>query len=292
MDTLCEITLYGNDRKYLDDVFEIIEKYDNLFNANNQTSEIYKLNKSTESEIEVSKETAELIEITLNFKEISSDAYNPLIYNLSKLWNYAEQTIPSKEEIEIELEKINQSNMLVLGNKIIKEGSPAFDPGSSAKGYISDKICEYLEGKGVKSAIINLGGNIRFIGDKNGKPFKALLKSPFNSTKKIYLSLSETNISTCGTYERYFEYKSKIYHHILDTKTGFPIENGLVSATVIGPDGANTDILSTVCFVLGKEAGLKLIEETEGYEVIFINKNEEIFLSSGLIEKSGTISLK
>ena len=103
MDTLCEITLYGKDREYLDDVFEIIEKYDNLFSANNETSEIYKINNSAEEEIVVSKETRELIKTALEFNEISGGAYNPLIYRLSKLWNYNEKTVPSKEDIDKEL---------------------------------------------------------------------------------------------------------------------------------------------------------------------------------------------
>ncbi|MDD3571172.1 MAG: FAD:protein FMN transferase, partial [Lachnospiraceae bacterium] len=156
--------------------------------------------------------------------------------------------------------------------------------GGIAKGYIGDKAKEYLLNNGVEKAIINLGGNILTISHDDDAPFTIGVQRPFDEQGTSYgiLDIQNMSVVTSGTYERSFEKEGILYHHILDTKTGMPINNGLYSVTIIAKDSAVADALSTTCFVLGVEEGLKLIEETPDTEGIFITNDYEAHCSSGI----------
>ncbi|MBQ5320481.1 MAG: FAD:protein FMN transferase [Oscillospiraceae bacterium] len=280
LDTFCEITLYGDDAKHLSEAMNLIQKYDTSFDPDNETSDIYKINHSNGNPIKVSKETAELIEICLDFKKISHGEYEPTIYGLSSLWKQG--AVPDEKALKSALEDIKNSEISVTNGFVTLKGEAKFDPGSSAKGYISEKIATLLSELGVKSGIINLGGNVQLIGSKENKPYKIALESPFDDNSPFVLYAENTSISTCGTYERFFEENGKIYHHILDVKTGYPKESELSAVTVIGPSPTEADILSTVCFLLGEIDGKALIESLSGYEAIFISSSKDITTTSGI----------
>lgn len=290
LDTFCEITLYGEDKAFLEDAMDIVEKYDQLFDANKENSEIWKVNNSLGSQVDISEDTLELINATLKYKEISGGKYEPFIYGLSSLWK--NEDVPNQKDISSALEEIKNYDISINDKTVSVSGGAKFDPGSSAKGFISGKITDFLESKGVKSGIINLGGNIQVLGNKQNEKYQIALQSPFENHPPYILFAENTSISTCGTYERFFEKDGKSYHHILDVKTGFPKENGLSSVVIIGNNPLEADILSTVCFLLGETEGKKLIEKTEGFEAIFIKSSEEITTTSGIEIKENKFYIK
>lgn len=290
LDTFCEITLYGEDAKYLDEAMSLVKKYDELFDPNKENSEIWKINNSLGSQVDISEDASELINATLKYKEISSGEYEPFIYGLSSLWKKGD--IPDKEKIQSALEEIKNSEIIINNKTISISGGAKFDPGSSAKGFISGKIADFLKSKNVKSGIINLGGNIQVIGSKQNEKYQIALQSPFDNHSSHILFAENTSISTCGTYERFFEKDGKSYHHILDVETGFPKENGLSSVVIIGNTALEADILSTVCFLLGETEGKDLIENTEDFEAIFIKSSEEITTTSGIELKENKFYIK
>ena len=158
-----------------------------------------------------------------------------------------------------------------------------FDVGAIAKGYIADRLKDFLVKKGVNSAIINLGGNVLCIGSKpDGTPFKVGIQKPFadrNETEAV-MDITGKSVVSSGIYERCFKQNGKLYHHILNPKTGYPYDNSLISVTIISDQSVDGDALSTTCFALGLEDGLKFAEK-KGVQAVFITEDYELHYTDG-----------
>ena len=157
------------------------------------------------------------------------------------------------------------------------------DPGGAAKGYVADRIAEYLNAQKITGAIINMGGDMRLIGQKSdGGIFNIGINDPFGKGSCICsLSLTDKSVATSGTYERCFTKDGKTYHHILDTKTGYPADTDIVSATVITNDTEAADCLATACILLGSAKALPLIESLDYTEAVMILSDGTITQTSG-----------
>ena len=161
--------------------------------------------------------------------------------------------------------------------------------GAIAKGYIADEITEYFKSEGVKSGIVNLGGNISVF----GREYTVGIQSPLDEDKiSAKIKLRDKSAVTSGIYQRSFTQKGEFYHHIIDTSTGFPVNNTLASVTIIGKSSMDCDALSTCCMLLGLQEGLSLIDEMQGYEAVFIEKNGKISLSKGIYMENNEILFK
>ena len=157
------------------------------------------------------------------------------------------------------------------GSRVNANGAQ-IDLGSVAKGYIADKLREFFESKGVKNAIINLGGNVYVLGDKYTK---VGIQKPFSSGTVGRVEMKNLSAVTSGTYQRCFTKDGTLYHHILDPKTGYPKNTDLDSVTVIGESSMLCDIMSTVCLLSGGEKAEEFIKD-EGLSAVLIFKNGQI----------------
>ena len=134
--------------------------------------------------------------------------------------------------------------------------------GGIAKGYVVERAAAMLRARGVEHALLNAGGDTRVIGDRRGQPWIVGIRHPRLPTRSMTrLPIVDEAISTSGDYERFFEENGHRYHHVINPRTGRPTE-GILTVTVIGPDGTMTDGLDTAIFVLGVEKGLELIKRT------------------------------
>ena len=173
--------------------------------------------------------------------------------------------------------------------KYVKVINDTIDEAAKARGtgiarrtdeYIADQIKNYLLKENVKSALINLGGNILCVGKKQENPFIIGVTNPQQTSDSLFsLKINDLSVVTSGTYQRFFEIDSKRYHHILNPKTGYSYENGLSSVTIISKKSIQGDALSTVCFSLGKEKGLELLNSLEGVSGCFIDENNQVSYS-------------
>ena len=290
LDTVATITLYdSSDEALIDECFDLCRHYEALFSRTDEASEIYKLNHREISE--VSTETAELISEGLYYSELSDGAFDITVEPLSSLWDFKADSpsVPSAADIEAACEKIGYKAVSVSGNTVtFANDYTRLDLGAIAKGYIADKIKELLTSRGIERAIINLGGNVMCIGRKtDAEGFKIGIQYPFKEGSIASVTVSGLSVVTSGTYERYFEENGKLYHHILNPKTGYPYENGLLSVSIIGENSSVCDALSTTCFALGKDAGMELIENMDGYYAIFITDDYRLFFTDGAEESLG-----
>lgn len=300
-DTVITITLYNtNSDSYINDCFDLAQKYENMFSNTIDSSDISKINSSAgQNAVTVSDDTITLINKAIHYSKLSNGALDITIGKLSDLWNFSEiskninndenitdsSVIPSENDINQAVSTIDYNGIVISGNDVmLKNPNSKLDLGAIAKGYIADKMKEYLNSKNVKSGIINLGGNVLTIGKKSdNSDYIVGIQKPFDQqgTTIAKLKISDKSVVTSGIDQRYYEVDGKIYHHILDTKTGYPVENDLLSVTIISDSSCDGDALSTTCYSLGKEKGMELIESVDNVEAVFITDDYEIIKSSG-----------
>ncbi len=299
-DTSVTITLYqtnglsaGKADALFSDCFALCETYENMLSRTKEGSDIWQINHAQGAPVEVHDETAALLRQALQYCEKTDGAVDITIAPLSDLWDFSSENLenlsrtpPDPAQIAQRLSHVDYRNITVSGNTVtLSDPQAALDLGCIAKGYIADQIKAYLREQGVNSAIINLGGNVLTLGKKpDGSPFRLGIQKPFDVRNAPIASLAVTDASlvSSGVYERYFEADGIRYHHLLNTRTGMPENNTLLSVTILSDSSAEGDILSTACFLLGPEAGMACVESLPGVEAVFITEDYELHPSSGL----------
>jgi len=290
-DTVCTITLYDGNEDALDGAVELVTTLANRLNCKDEASELNKLNTES-SAVSPSSELLDVIQKGVYFSNISNGVFDITVKPLSDLWDFKNAKIPSNAEILSATKKIDFKNIKIQNGSVSLENGAKIDLGGIAKGYIADKISDFLLKNGVKSAIINLGGNVTVIGKNKGEKFNIGIQKPFEDGTAALISCSDTSVVTSGIYQRYFEENGKIYHHLLNTKTGYPEQNSLYSVTIISPSATAADALSTLCFLKGLKEGLAFIEQTPNTEAVFIDQNQKLHLSTGLKMNNNLIEIK
>lgn len=296
LNTVVTVNIYDStDETLLDEVLALCDQYEKLFSRTMESSEIYQLNHGTLPKegnyFLLSSETARLISKGLEYGKLSNGAFDIAIEPISSLWDFTseEKIIPKQEDITSALPLVNYENVLLEENKLeFKQDGMGLDLGAIAKGYIADKMKEFLIEKGVKSATINLGGNVLCIGSRpDGTPFRIGIQKPFakRSETAAVLDITDKSVVSSGVYERYFEKGGHLYHHILNPDTGYPYENHLVSVTIISDKSVDGDGLSTSCFALGLEKGMALINSLPDVQAVFITDDYEMHFSEGFEEE-------
>lgn len=283
-DTVITITLYEEDSKsLLDECMALAGHYEALLSPTVEGSDVWKINANPGTFITVDKDTLSLLQEALSYAEVSDGMVTPSIGALSSLWNFGSdcpQMVPESQAIQNALAHIDYHSIEIQGSRVrLNDPEAVIDLGFIAKGFIADKMKEFLLSKGVTSALINLGGNLVAVGSKpDGTPFKIGIQKPFASSGTAALTLDLTDISvvSSGNYERYFEKDGRLYHHILSAETGYPVENELSQVTILSPDSTQADALSTLCFILGYEKAVRLLENYPDVQAVFITEDGQI----------------
>ena len=308
LNTAVQITIYDSqDKALLDDCLALCDKYELVFSRTNEKSELYKLNhrkdtsdkdpnadgqttpypvSGTADTWHISEDLASLLSQGLSITRESDGAFDIAIAPLTSLWDFTAEDpkVPDDAAIQKALPLCSSDGVTIDGQDItLPSDDIQFDVGAIAKGYIADRMKDLLVKKGVKSAIINLGGNVLCIGSKpDGTPFKVGIQKPFadrNETEAV-MDITGKSVVSSGIYERCFKQGGKLYHHILNPQTGYPYDNGLISVTIISDQSVDGDALSTTCFALGLEDGLKFAEK-KGVHAVFITEDYELHYTDG-----------
>lgn len=289
-DTYITITLYeGGNLELLDECIEMCNKYEQLFSPSIESSDIAHINNSSGNATSVSDETLQIIKDSIEYSEMTDGLFDITIYPVSSLWDFRTSTpvLPDRDTINAAVKCVDYNKIEldeVSGSVTLNSPGASIDVGSIAKGYIADRIKEYLENNGVKSAIINLGGDIAIIGSKDkNTPFNIGIADP-NKKENILCSamLNNKNIATSGTYERCFEVSGTKYHHILNPHTGYPIETDIDSVSVVSSSAEKADALCTVCILMGSNRAKELIDNTSDAECLIIKNDQSVIKSKNI----------
>jgi len=317
LNTVTDIKVYHNkkhdtDSKLYKAVDELLENTHGIFDAHSTSSELGILNETAHNEpVEVSDELYSVIKEALHYAEISDGAYDPTIGPLADLWGIDESSwltggvVPSDASIQNTLEDVdytkvtlNESNQTVFFEK----EDIKLDLGGIAKGYITELLKDLLIDKGIDHAVISVGSSSQLtIGTRvtqsgfdssneaiyidEETPWRIGTRDPFDTIGfggaiAAYTILDEA-VSTSGSSIQFFEVDGVRYHHIFDTKTGYPVDNNLIAIQLKSDNIVGIDAVSTMLYVMGLEDGMEYVESNEGLEAIFITYDKEVYISSG-----------
>lgn len=242
-------------------------------------SEISRIN--SEAETVLSDEMRDYITELLEVGKMSGGKFDIALGAVSDLWSFNDSPrVPSTDELTEALSRSGSDKLSLNGNTLTRADGCIIDLGSAGKGIALDKVKSYLSDKKISSAVVSVGGSVLLYGKGS---FNVGVRDPWGEAGRSVMTvkLGAGCVSTSGSYERCFEQGGKRYHHILDPDTGLPVENGLVSVTVISDSGLLSDALSTACFVLGAEGGAKLAAKY-GCEAIFITEDKKVICTDGI----------
>lgn len=288
LNTTVSIKLYGDyDQDIAQGALDLCRSYELVFSRTDPRSELYQLNHGQSTT--VSGELAKVIQSGLRYSNLSQGAFDITTGALSDLWQFTapDPVVPDTQSVDEALSHVDWRAVTVEGNTVTMPEGTVIDLGGIAKGYIADQVAEYLQEEGVTSAIINLGGNLYCLGSKpDGSDFQVGIQYPYQqeNVSIATVEIHDLSVVTSGIYQRYFEVDGQLYHHILDTETGYPVDNELLSVTILCPSSTDADALTTACFALGLDEGMALVDSLPNVYAIFITNDFALHFSSGLTD--------
>jgi thiamine biosynthesis lipoprotein len=273
----------------LDKCFGVVGDIDARMSANRPDSEVARFNQAGVMEpAAVSEDVFNLIGQSIKFSALSGGAFDISVGSVMELWKVDGEfaRLPAPEEIQARLPLVDYTAIRREPLYKVRLAKPGMklDLGAIAKGYACDMVVQTLRDAGVGHAIIDMGGNIFVIGPKpDGSDWRVGIRAPMRGENGIVckILLSDAAAVTSGGYERCFEQGGKVYNHLLDTRTGYPADSGLLSVTIIMESSSDADAYSTSCFMLGLEKGMEMLRYSEA-EGIFITDGMEIHTTPGL----------
>jgi len=294
MNTFMTMQAYGSkSQEALAAVKERIESLEDTISTTLEGSDLYKLNHQSGSFIKVRDDTTRLFEFTLGMYKATDHALNPALYPVISAWGFTTEKyrIPSEEELS---ELLSHTDLLKVesidndsGMELKLEDGMKLDFGAVGKGFAADESVKILKEYGVKSALLDLGGNVQVLGKKTDGSFWTVgIKNPWGGETVCAVKVYDCAVVTSGGYERYFigEDGNK-YIHIFDSVTGHPAESDLESVSIICESGLFADSLSTSLFVMGKEKAISWWAQNGGFDFILITKEKELYLSEGIKDR-------
>lgn len=292
MGTVIVQRVFGdNAQKAVDEVNMRIKGLENKMTINTPGGEINELNAMAgKGSIALSEDTFFVLKNALRYADLSGGAFDVTVGPLVKAWGVFTDNprVPSQDEINTLLSLVDYKKITVDSETLhagLENSGQIVDLGAIAKGYAGDEAVNIYRSYGIKSAYVNLGGNVVALGNKpDGSPWKIGVQNPRAESGRYLgiLEVSDKAVVTSGDYERFFEADGKRYHHIIDPKTGYPADSGLISVTIVAERSIDADALSTAVFVLGPDEGMKLVEKIEGIEAVFVSGDKKVFTTEGL----------
>ena len=285
MDTIMQLDIYSADPEISPKAEDEIMRLDKMLDRGDQESEIYEMNHA-EKAVTVSDEIVEIISMARDVSVKSGGAFDITIAPVMDAWGFYSKNyhVPSDDELDVLLEKVDYSKILLEENTVTVPDGMELDLGGIAKGYTSDRLMKLFRREGVHSAIVSLGGNVQAFGRKpDGSLWRVAIQDPEKPDSYIgSLSIENMAVVTSGSYQRYFERDGVTYHHIIDPSEGRPADNGLSSVTIITESGMLGDALSTALFVLGLDGAVDYWHTYGGFQAVFVDNNGKIYITAGL----------
>ncbi|MBI5974867.1 FAD:protein FMN transferase [Staphylococcus sp. H16/1A] len=269
-----------------------IKVWEQRFSANRASSELMAVNQHAgQSPVSVHPELFDLIQYAHHVTQSSQQKMNILIGPLVKLWQigFNATDVPDKASIESRLALIHPDDMVLNAEDhsvfLVKPGME-IDLGAIAKGYFADELQSFFMKHGVKRGMINLGGNVITIGTSPRETdWQVGIRHPFLSIPIASLNIRHQAVVTSGIYERYFIHEGQLYHHILDSRTGYPADNDIASVTIVSDHAIDGEVWSTLCSFGQAQHNIDLLNQIDGIEAVIITKDEDILYTTQLKNK-------
>lgn len=290
LDTSVTISAYGATSEALNALLSECATYEALLSKTIEGSDVYNINHANGAPVTVSGHTRVVLEKALEIATLSGGAFDITIAPATELWDFKSETptLPDSVALEAAAKLVGYKNISLSGNVVTLPAGMMIDLGGIAKGYIADEIADNCRASGITSGLLNFGGNVVVIGSKpDGSAWNVGIQDPDQPTGAYLAAIPAVNstVVTSGIYERGFDLDGVRYHHILDTATGWPVQNELSSVTILTQSSMEADALSTTCFALGTEGGMALLREHfPEVNAVFITKDRQVTATEGVAQ--------
>lgn len=283
------LKLFEHNESLASRVFRLIKQQENIFTVNRHDSDVMAINHAAGSHaVRVSQPVFNLIRCAKAVSELPDSSFNFTIGPLVKRWKigFSGNSVPDAASLRALLPLTNPHDVQLddaSRSVFLQKAGMEIDLGAIAKGYIADVVRDFLMQENVENALINLGGNVQTLGaGGEGAGWAIGLKKPFSEPDELIgvIHVTGKSVVTSGVYERYFECEGRCYHHILDPKTGYPLDNELLSVTVISGDSIDGDIYTTLLYGMGLEKSLEYLQAFADIEAIFVTRDQRVIFSS------------
>ena len=301
MNTAIRITVSGGDKRELDNVLDeafcLLDRLNGQLSLFQEDSAVARINGSAGSGPEtVLPDVFAVIDAALRACSLTDGAFNPLVGPLTKLWKINQQPFSDAESADLHarmrfrlpeaasidallpLTRIDNLETLSPDQVYLRQKGCMLDLGGIAKGYASLRLANLFRTRGVRSALIDLGGNIYVVGSQpGGLPWNIGIRDPKDTRGGAIavLSVTDTAVVTSGTYERFKIIDGVRYSHFFDPATGYPVRNPLLSATLVTPDGTLADALATAFMVMGSDRASSFLADRPELGAILILEEDE-----------------
>jgi FAD:protein FMN transferase len=275
------------EKTILEESMKKCDYYNDLLSKTVPGSDVWRINHAGGKAVRVSSETIRILSMAARVSEDSDGAFNISVGSAMAMWRFTDGSmkIPDKRELAEAIARADYTKILLGEDTVEVPPEMQIDLGGIAKGYIVDCIAEELRSRGVKSALLNFGGDVVTIGHKpDGNPWLIGLQKPDGEHGKDFWAVVksvDSTVVTSGVYERGFDVNGVRYHHILNPRTGWPVQNGLSTATICAKDSMLADALTTAIFVLGADEGMRLTQKY-GVQAVFLSQDGSISFPQGM----------
>jgi len=288
-----EITVVANDttkaNQYEDMAIAEVKRIENLISDWIPTTPLSQINQNAGKQaVKVPLELIELIERSIKIAKLTDGAFDISYASMDRIWKFdgSMKEMPSPEAIKKSVEKVGFENIIIDKEQqtvFLKLEGMKLGMGGIGQGYIADKVKAHLMANGCSAGLVNISGDISTWGKQpNGEQWKVGIKNPMNKNK-IFATfpLEDTAVETSGSYEKYVTFNGKRYSHIIDTRTGYPA-TGLISVSIFAKTTELADALATGVFVMGKDAGMNLVNQLPGIGCIMVDEDGKISTSNNI----------
>jgi len=286
MGTVIEITILDYSEKHayesIDAAFEEISRIGSLFYEGNPESPLYEFSHRTSNNVPMPNEVLRLIQRGLKISELTDGCFDMTVGIILPLYNFKTESPapPALGEINALLPYVDYRSLTVdLECGVLMSASPKtmLTTGGIAKGYGVDQAIEILKYKGVKGALVNAGGDLRALPRGDGKKWRVGIQDPRDLKKMLkIIEVDSGAVITSGDYQKYFIYKGKRYHHLINPKTGLPADS-CQSVTILAPTAEMADALATGIFVAGVSKGLEILNSLPGCDGLIVRYDGKFF---------------
>lgn len=255
-----------------------------------ETSSVAQLNANGSAQLD--DDTAALLQAALQYSAETGGTFDVTIAPLVELWGITGDAprVPAQSEIDALLPLVGSEHIHLDGREATLDEDCAIDLGGIAKGFASDKAADILSRSGADRACANLGGNVYVYSQSGRDAWNVAIQDPKEKDDYVcILSLTDHFVVTSGGYQRYFTAPDgTVYQHILDPKTGYPVQGDLLSASVILPRsgdelaGTRADAYSTALYVMGESGAADFWRAHRDFDMVLVTTDGRVVYTPGL----------
>ena len=294
MGTTIDLTITHQEPEIiLSELVSLLKLYEQRFSANDDQSELNTINQQAGlAPVSVHPELFELIQIGKEHSLASNSYLNIALGPLVQTWRigFDNARVPTDAEVQ-DLLKITDPNQIQLDEEthtvFLAQKGMKIDLGALAKGYIADRLLDYLAKENVQSALLNLGGNLVTFGPALNRAdllWRIGIQNPIKNrgNSQIILKVPQKSVVTSGIYERHLKNDGKTFHHIFDRETGYPIESKIASLTIVSDQSVDGEIWTTRLFGQTPEQIIKILNQIDGIDGLVITTQGATHYSTGM----------